>query len=397
MEYRTCPIRPDWPAKCVEAGFHYHTSEAFPEWDFAQQPYWMEGHYFSLTESEANTLAKAAYDLHELAMEAAEYIVTDADRLKAFIHAAGLPEEAAKLIVHSWMSAPPSIYGRFDLAWNPERGTPQLLEYNADTPTGMCEQMAQQMWGDDVFPGEDQFAALDDALMNTFMRQSETLKSLHIAVSSFDEGGEDAANALYYGDRAREAGLRVTTTILEFISFDERTKRWLDHEGTPIDSLYHVYPMEYMLGESAGPNMWMYPDAVNWLEPVWKVLLSNKYILPIMHQLNPKNPLILPAYLDGPHDLTDYVTKPLRGREGENVTVFENNQQIAVTRGTVGHDNVVYQKKADFATFGEQGEHHPEFGVWLVDGQPAALGIREPSPGRTVLSYWSRFIPHIVK
>jgi glutathionylspermidine synthase len=38
-------------------------------------------------------------------------------------------------------------------------------------------------------------------------------------------------------------------------------------------------------------------------------------------ELNPNHELLLPAYLDGPRSLKDYVRKPLFGREGAGITV----------------------------------------------------------------------------
>jgi glutathionylspermidine synthase len=54
-------------------------------------------------------------------------------------------------------------------------------------------------------------------------------------------------------------------------------------------------------------------------EPIWKMLLSNKAILPILWELFPNHPNLLPAYFteeEAKHHLSDvgYVKKPIFGK-----------------------------------------------------------------------------------
>ena len=50
------------------------------------------------------------------------------------------------------------------------------------------------------------------------------------------------------------------------------------------------------------------------------MVLSNKGILAILWDLFPGHPNLLPAYLDEPNGMFEYVKKPLLSREGANVT-----------------------------------------------------------------------------
>jgi glutathionylspermidine synthase len=69
------------------------------------------------------------------------------------------------LIREAWAAQPPSLYGRFDLAWS-GTGPPKLLEYNADTPTSLVEAaVAQWYWLEQVHPGGDQFNSLHERLV----------------------------------------------------------------------------------------------------------------------------------------------------------------------------------------------------------------------------------------
>ena len=71
----------------------------------------------------------------------------------------GIPAEAADAIRAAWNSEPPALYGRLDLAYDGK--SIKLLEYNADTPTGLVEAaIAQWYWLQDCFPDADREGSL---------------------------------------------------------------------------------------------------------------------------------------------------------------------------------------------------------------------------------------------
>ena len=77
-----------------------------------------------------------------------------------------IPEAAVPAIEQAWEREPPSIYGRFDLAYdgvNP----PNMLEYNANTPTSLIEAaVIQWYWLQDVYGKKaDQFNSIHEKLI----------------------------------------------------------------------------------------------------------------------------------------------------------------------------------------------------------------------------------------
>jgi glutathionylspermidine synthase len=56
----------------------------------------------------------------------------------------------------------------------------------------------------------------------------------------------------------------------------------------------------------------------------------------------PGHPNLLPAYLDDPHELTEYVRKPKLGREGGNITIVGPGIETT-TGGVYGEEGYVYQ------------------------------------------------------
>ena len=181
--------------------------------------------------------------------------------------------------------------------------------------------------------------------------------------------------------------------------------------GPPtIGTLFKLYPWEWLLNEPFAPQalstlppqsplqqygprkdrrMW---GSMLWIEPIWKMMWSNKALLAILWELNPGHELLLPAYLDGPRDIKSYVRKPFLGREGSGIAVVQNG---ACVEGTLNGDKTegfVYQALASMA---HADGKTAVFGSWLVDGEPAGMGIRE-SRG-LVTNNTSCFVPHLFR
>jgi glutathionylspermidine synthase len=64
------------------------------------------------------------------------------------------------------------------------------------------------------------------------------------------------------------------------------------------------------------------------VEPAWKMLLSNKAILPILWEKFPQHPNLLPASFDPGKFATDYVKKPIYSREGANVSITAGGRTV---------------------------------------------------------------------
>jgi glutathionylspermidine synthase len=125
-----------------------------------------------------------------------------------------------------------------------------------------------------------------------------------------------------------------------------------------------------------------------WIEPLWKTLLSNKALLAVLWEMYPGHPNLLPAYLDDPHVLTEYVRKPKLGREGANITIVGAGMEAA-TGGVYGEEGFVYQLLDPLPEFGEM---RPALGAWVVGDSAAGLGIRETAG--LVTDDGAAFVPH---
>ena len=125
------------------------------------------------------------------------------------------------------------------------------------------------------------------------------------------------------------------------------------------------------------------------LEPPWKLLLSNKGILPILWELYPDHPSLLPAFRDAAPLGSNYVRKPVHSREGANIAIIENGAPVVSESGPYGDTGSICQAIA--RTQPVDG-NWPVLGLWIVDGQPAGMGIREDAS--RITGNLSRFVPH---
>ncbi|WP_405621694.1 glutathionylspermidine synthase family protein [Streptomyces sp. NBC_01511] len=392
MQRRTIEPRPGWQQTVEEQGLVYPLTR-YP--DDSLRPYWDESAYYVFSLPEVETLEVVVEELHAMCLAAAEHIVKN-DR---FADLGITDRRLAALIAESWRRRDelPSIYGRFDLRYD-GTGPAKMLEYNADTPTSLVEAASPQwFWMEERFPGADQWNSLHERLIEAWRRQAHLLPPgpLHFAHSDGDELGEDLMTVAYLRETAQQAGLDTEALSVEQIGWDKLTGRFVDERLRFIRSCFKLYPWEWLTTDRFGPQVLDTLDngggtgSTCWIEPAWKMLLSNKALLAILWELNPDHPNLLPAYLDGPRELAldgGYVSKPLLGREGAGVTVHEPGHPPVVRQ-----EACCYQELAPLPDF---DGNRVVLGAWVVENEAAGLGIRE-SAG-PITDEYARFLPHVI-
>jgi len=400
MQRLTHEPRHDWKSHVEKVGLIYHTHAD-------GSPYWDEFAHWEFTSIEIDRLRAATAEIHRIALAAGDRILS-----KELIGRMGFPEDAHAAIHAAWVNKPPALYGRLDLAY--DGTTIKLLEYNADTPTGLVEAaVAQWYWLQDCFPGSDQFNSLHEKLVAKWKDLKDyTSSSILGSPVYFANAGadEDLMTVAYLQDTAQQAGIRTAHIGMAQIGWDSRRLCFVDLSGHSIGTLFKLYPWEWLLAEPfaqqalstlppASPLQEYGPHkdrrqwgSMLWIEPIWKMMWSNKALLAILWELNPGHELLLPAYLDGPRDLSSYVRKPLLGREGAGIDVVESGTCVEGSLSGDSAQGYVYQARAPMA---QAAGKTAVFGSWLVDGEPAGMGIRE-SRG-LITNNTSSFVPHLFK
>jgi len=363
--------RPNWQKKLEQKGMYFHTLRG--------EPYWDESAAWQLTSYEVDQLELATNTLHEMCLE----LVADVIENRLF----GLfmiPPEFEDMVTRSWEEQEPSIYGRFDLAYDGV-GPPKLLEYNADTPTALVEaSVAQWFWLKDLDERGDQFNSIHDRLIEAWQAMHERDASpIHFAAMA--DQIEDFTTVEYLRDTAIQAGFETHYLDIESIGWDTSRRVFVDGSGMPIRRMFKLYPWEWLVREGFNRNI--LESSTRWVEPAWKMILSCKSILPMLWQKFPDSPFLLPASFEP--IAGDYVKKPIHAREGANITVVVGGQIREQTEGVYGDGQYVYQQLAPIRA---RDGNYPVFGSWVVNGVACGVGIREDRS--IVTGNTSRFVPH---
>jgi glutathionylspermidine synthase len=384
MQRIVCPERDDWRATAESAGFDFHTIEG--------ERYWDERAYYAFTLEEIESqIEEPSGEIDAMCLELVDHAVGDEDTLRRL----KIPEPFWPLISESWHRDDASLYGRLDLSFD-GRGPAKLLEYNADTPTSIFEAAVfQWTWLEqaierNIIPKRsDQFNSIHERLIEAW---KELGGGRHLHLAGITENTEDAGTLAYLEDTASQAGLETTLIDIEDIGL-RNDGAFVDLDDRPIELAFKLYPWEWMFHDAFGARIAQAPT--RWIEPPWKALLSNKGILPLLWEMFPNHPNLLPAYFEDDPDAArlgaSFVRKPLYSREGANIALVSAGATLIEQDGPYGAEGFIRQALAPLPNYGGQ---YPVLGSWLVDHAPCGLSIREdetPVTGNT-----SRFLPHAI-
>lgn len=389
------PSRQNWKDILEKReGFLFHT--------VANEPYWAETMEnpacYQFTLDQIESIEDAGEQMHKLCLEAVEYVINN-----KLLGRFNIPEKFWDAIERSWVSFDGALYGRFDFSYdgvNP----PKLLEYNADTPTSLFEAaFVQWNWMEDMIEegylpkGVDQFNRIQEDLIERLQVLNETYgrgKPWHFS-SCKNASLEDESTVYYLMDLAKQAGIDPRFCYIEDIGLgidaSGQKSLFLDLEVNAIENWFKLYPWEWIFSDEYGER-WLEMDLPTF-EPIWKAILSNKAILPILYKLNPDNPHILPAFFEDEFNsstMSDYVVKPILSREGANIEV---NAGFIREQSKGLYDDCPRIIQAFHALPCFEG-NYPVIGCWMVDGKASGMGVREDDS--VITKDTSRFIPHII-
>ena len=378
--------RADWQDVARDMGFTFHHQDG--------QKYWEEAAYyrFTLDEVEQGIEAPSA-ELHQMCLA----LVEEAVGSETLMARLAIPDAMRDLVAASWRAGAPSLYGRFDFAFD-GTGPAKLLEYNADTPTSIFETaLFQWQWLEDrIAAGDlpadaDQYNRLHDALRDRFAALFTPGSLVHFASDAAHV--EDRQTVRYLEDVARQAKLDPAFVAVDRIGVDA-DGRFVDEEAVLIAALFKLYPWEDMLREPYARHL---PgSATLFLEPAWKAILSNKGILPLLWQRHPGHPNLLPAaFADDPAGLASigsrHVRKPLFSREGWDVELVAGADSAHGPAGGYGEEGHIVQAFAPLPVFGGL---HAVVGSWIVGDDPVALSVREDDG--PITRDLARYVPHAI-
>lgn len=301
----------------------------------------------------------------------------------------------------------PTVIGRFDFA-----NTPQglkMLEFNSDTPTSIVEAYYVNERVCNLYEWRNPNHKMDEGISSAFQHVVNTYKHLgypctSIYFSSLEWHKEDVGTTLYL---MKQSGLLSKFVPLKSLAVKGEGLFSYDHtsqEYHPVDVLYRLHALE-LLAEDADQDG--YPTGKHILELIAKRKLAiinppsgficqTKALQALIWNLseigaffdNEEREIIhsymLPTYLDNPfYGKTAYVQKPIFGREGDSVTLYDRNGATVASNPEQQYKNqlMIYQEKVDLEiievpTMKGWLQGKLLWGSFLLDGKASAIVAR---------------------
>ncbi|PIW45908.1 MAG: bifunctional glutathionylspermidine amidase/synthase [Zetaproteobacteria bacterium CG12_big_fil_rev_8_21_14_0_65_54_13] len=352
-----------------------------------------QARYFRMSESAHKAIRHAGNEMHAMFMQATDHVLENDALLERF----GFPRVLWPRLRESWNNRRNHmITGRLDFSVS-GRGI-KLYEYNADSASCYMEcGSVQGRWAelhaclDGWCPGEH----LHEMLVHAW-KKSAIGDVLHIMQ---DNDLEETYHALYMKSAIEEAGIpcKVIRGLGELTWGDDGAV--VDRDGLPIRWVWKTWAWETALdqlrSECAEDEQPQLPDRqgrarsprprlvdvllrkeVKVFEPLWTLVPSNKAILPVLWELFPDHPCLLDAQFNLTADLRRkaYVTKPIVGRCGSNISIVGTGEHIIEsTDGQFEERDLMYQ---EFFGLPQIDGLYLQVSTFIVDGRHAGTCLR---------------------
>jgi glutathionylspermidine synthase len=353
MERLRIEPRPDWEAQVESTGFKFYRPE--------HQICWDESVCYVFKPEEMTAIEAATNEVQGMCEAVIDNVVQN-QRYSEF----NIPQYAWELIEQSWHRRDKNIFGRLDFSYDGQQ-PPKLLEYNADTPFAMPEaSIVQKQWLQQVWPGKAEFNNIHQSLVNAW-RAFES--PIHLISFEHPVKKEADVNIAYLAATIKEAGRIAKVVQLYKVLWDGEYFR--EPDNTIIQTVVKLYAWEHLIDDVYGNHA--HQRTMQIIEPIWKMILSNKALLVLLWELFPDHPNLLPAFFSCERINGDYAKKPLFGRFGENITLSSNNGSIS-SGGNYAEGPYVYQKLHPLPNM---DGNYPTIGSWLIEGRSVGVVIRE--------------------
>ena len=382
------------PDSALEAlGFSWHTDR--------DGTHYVADQLVLISDEEAEAYYEAANTLYDMYIQAAEYVI-DND----LFFELGIPFNLIAPIKKSWENDVHwHVYGRFDLAGGVDGAPIKLIEFNADTPTGLYESAVLQ-WALLKHNGLDearQFNNIYDAILQNFKRlitlfdDPEDFEKFYdgwkILFSSVEGNDEEEVTTKLLRQIGTDAGFATAFEFLHNVRFDE--EGIYDAQDNAYEYWFKLYPWEDIatdepeLAVLLGSIMQNQKAII--LNPAYTLLFQSKGMLKILCDLFPESPYLLETSFE-PLEGKKQVEKRMFGREGANTKIIAaNGETLIQTEGPYGNYRPVYQAFAEFPQ--DRDGNRYQAGVFFAY-EACGLGFRR---GGEILDNMSKFVGHMLR
>ena len=323
-----------------------------------------EHKYMVMSQAAERVLKRATNELHALFMHATNYVLQNEALLTHF----NIPPSIWPKIHQSWDNRRNQmITGRFDFSMS-SRGI-KVYEYNCDSASCYMEAgLVQEKWAKHhgCHDGKSSATKLVRNLIDAW-KNSKVDGVLHIMQ---DTDLEENYHALFMKRAIEKAGIHCKIIKgVKGLAWD-KDGDVVDPEGEKIRWVWKTWAWETALDQiraecdddeqrlrdyqtdvprDHAPRLVdvLLRQGVMVYEPLWTLIPSNKAILPVLWQLFPNHPYLLNASFDLTETLqkNGYVSKPIAGRCGFNISLFDGSQALVEeTEGRFAHQDQIYQE-----------------------------------------------------
>ena len=375
-----------------ELGFTWHTD--------ADGSKYVSDALVQITSEEAEAYYTATNEIYDMYVEAAEYVIEN-----DLFFDLGIPFNLVDAIKKSWENDVHwHIYGRFDLAGGMDGEQIKLIEFNADTPTGLFETALLQ-WAllkHNNMDEESQFNNVYEAISNNFKRliclfdELETFDERYdnwkILFSSIAGNDEEEATTKLLQQMATDAGFNTSFEYLENTHFDE--DGIYDADENKYEYWFKLYPWEDIAHDEPElattlTNIMDSQEAII-LNPAYTLLFQSKGMLKILCDLFPDSPYLLQTSFEPLQGLKQ-VGKTVFGREGANTKIIDSNgSELLKTDGPYDNYKKVYQEYVDFPKDSNGNKY--QAGVFFAF-EACGMSFRK---GGEVMDNMSKFVGHVI-
>ena len=379
-------------ATLEELGFTWHTDEDGSKY--------VSDALVQISSEQAEAYYTATNEIYDMYVEAAEYVIEN-----ELFFDLGIPFNLVDAIKKSWENDVHwHIYGRFDLAGGMDGEQIKLIEFNADTPTGLFETALLQ-WAllkHNNMDEDSQFNNVYEAISNNFKRlitlfdELETFDERYdnwkILFSSIAGNDEEEATTKLLQQMATDAGFNTSFEYLENTHFDE--DGIYDADENKYEYWFKLYPWEDIAHDEPElattlTNIMDSQEAII-LNPAYTLLFQSKGMLKILYDLFPDSPYLLRTSFEPLQGLKQ-VEKTVFGREGANTKIIDSNgSELLKTDGPYDNYKKVYQEYVDFPKDSNGNKY--QAGVFFAF-EACGMSFRK---GGEVMDNMSKFVGHVI-
>jgi len=329
----------------------------------------------------------------------------------------GIPAAALQAVRTVVTPETPTVVGRFDFAAT--RQGLKMLEFNSDTPTGIVESFAVNEHVCRFFGVRNPNAGMAPQIGRAFQQivrsyRERGYQAERICFSALDWHEEDRGTTLYL---MKQSGLPSRFAPLDRLRVQGDQLYIQEEDGlVPVDLLYRLHALEKLAEEKDEDG---YPTGAHVLQliadkrlavinPPSAFLTQTKALQALIWSLCEAGEFfaaderdiiktyMLPTYFENRfRGAVDYVTKPIFGREGGGVTLFDASGQPLDRDGEELYwdQPMIFQQRvelpvASVETAKGMYDGRLLWGSFLIGGEASAILARAGGPITNNLSYY---------